>query len=78
MNKFKEYKEMKELATSVKTLTFATYDFIYKTRTEDSELNQIKKSLQEQLTLLDKKHFETEKELDKLEWELKEQFRKEQ
>ena len=78
MNKFKEYKELKELTISVKTLTFATYDFIYKTRTEDSELNQIKKSLHEQLTLLDKKYFETEKELDKLEWELKEQFRKEQ
>ena len=77
MNKFKEYKELKELTMSVKTLTSATYDFIYKTRTEDSELNQIKKSLQEQLTLLDRKHFETEKELDKLEWELKEQFRKE-
>ena len=78
MNKFKEYKELKELTMSVKTLTSATYDFIYKTRTEDSELNQIKKSLQEQLTLLDRKHFETEKELDRLEWELKEQFRKEQ
>ena len=78
MNKFKEYKELKELTMSVKTLTSATYDFIYKTRTEDSELNQIKKSLQEQLTLLDRKHFETEKELDRLEWELKEKFRKEQ
>ena len=78
MNKFKEYKELKELTISVKTLTSAMYDFIYKARTEDSELNQIKKSLQEQLTLLDRKHFETEKELDKLEWELKEQFRKEQ
>lgn len=78
MNKFKEYKELKELAISVKTLTSAMYDFIYKTRTEDSELNEIKKSLHDQLTLLDKKHFETEKELDKLEWELKEQFRKEQ
>ena len=78
MNKFKEYKELKELSITIKTLTFATYDFIYKTRTEDSELNQIKKSLQEQLTLLDRKHFETEKELDRLEWELKEKFRKEQ
>ena len=78
MNKFREYKELKELATSVKTLTSAMYDFIYKARTEDSELNEIKKSLHEQLTLLDKKHFETEKELDRLEWELKEKFRKEQ
>ena len=78
MNKFREYKELKELSITIKTLTSAMYDFIYRARTEDSELNEIKKSLHDQLTLLDRKHFETEKELDRLEWELKEKFRKEQ
>ena len=70
MNKFQEYKNLKNLTGIIESLNNAIYEFLYNARTDDSELLELKSQLQEQRSILESKHQKLKRDLDTIDYEL--------
>ena len=70
MNKFQEYKKLKNLTGIIESLNNAIYEFLYNARTDDSELLEMKSQLQEQRSILESKYQKLKKDLDIIDYEL--------